>query len=50
VIGGAVRMIEKGHRMQMQLRAILANAFVLLVAVGATGGLLLAKALGAECG
>jgi hypothetical protein len=50
VIGIAVRMIEKGHRMQLQWRAILANAFLLLVAVGAAGGFHLVKALGAECG
>jgi hypothetical protein len=34
----------------MKLRTILANVFVLLVAVGASGAVQLAKALGAECG
>jgi hypothetical protein len=34
----------------MKLRAILANVFVLLVAVGASGAFHLVKALGSECG
>jgi hypothetical protein len=36
--------------MQLQLRAILANVFLLFVAVGAAGGMHLVKALGTECG
>jgi hypothetical protein len=36
--------------MHLQLRAILANVFLLLAAVGAAGGFHLVKALGTECG